>query len=84
MNISKVRCTYCHQPRDFSADLHGCEQSRKAMAYLSGVIGSIKANQERPGIGEQLSLTAPKAREDRRREYASSINIIGGGLKPRN
>lgn len=81
MKITRTLCTYCHRPRDFSADLHGCEQSRKAMAYLSGVIGSIKANHERPGSRE-VSSGDMRLREDRRHEYATAINVTGGGVRP--
>jgi hypothetical protein len=81
MNISKVRCCYCHQPRDFSADLHGCAQSLEAQAHVAGLIDSMKAMQERPGSRE-LSSNDMRLREDRRHEMATAIKVTGGGVRP--
>lgn len=77
MNITRTTCCYCRQPRDFSADLHGCPQSLKAQAYVAGLVHSMKAMQE-------PSDTVSVVRLRRRREIAQNIKVIGGGVKPQN
>lgn len=75
MNISRVRCDYCKQPRDFSADLHGCPQSIAGQERVKQLIGSIEALQSRPGLRE-LTSDDMKLREDRRHEMATALNVI--------
>jgi len=79
MNIRQTTCCYCKQPRDFSADLHGCPESLSAQAYLAGVIGDITA------IGTGQLPTSKPWNVDRHKniqDMARSIELTGGGLKP--
>jgi hypothetical protein len=82
-NLAKGRtiCCYCQQPRNFSADLHGCPESLQAQAYLAGVIGDITAiGTGQPRTSEPWDL----GRAGRKSDIAQRIKITGGGVKPRN
>ncbi len=75
MNISRVRCCYCGQPRDFSTGWHDCDQAQEAKARLESLVDNIKTMHE---AATAVSLVRLK----RKREIAQNIKAIGGGVKP--
>jgi hypothetical protein len=79
MNITRTLCDYCHQPRDFSTDIHGCEQSLKAQAYVASLVDSMKAMRE-PRTSEPWD----PHRGQRFRDLVTSIKLSGGETRQEN
>lgn len=80
MNTSKVQCCYCLQPRECSPDLHGCEQSLEAQAYIATLMDSMTAM----AAGE-IPTSKPwnTDRPQQFRSMATGILISGGEVRPR-
>lgn len=72
------RCCYCHQPRDFSTDIHGCPPSLKAQAYVAGLVDSMKTMRD-PRSSEPWD----RRRKQRLESIATGILISGGEVRPR-
>lgn len=81
MNISRVRCDFCRQPRQFNIGVHGCPQSLAAQARLSEAIaGCAAVGTNQPRTSEPWSHKRSGHFDD----IAQRIKITGGGVKPQN